>query len=136
MLFLLHKANHPGLTYRGGQEPIVHLEADLHAVVEWANANGRRWAFTLSNAGSGYFEDRCDLQQLDQIDWNAVQATQWMSCKEQKQAELLLEHSVPWELVERVGVCSRAVYRTVSEALSTGGRQPRPRVEVLPSWYY
>jgi ssDNA thymidine ADP-ribosyltransferase, DarT len=34
MLFVVHRANHPELTYRGGQQPIVHLEADLHAVVQ------------------------------------------------------------------------------------------------------
>jgi hypothetical protein len=134
MLYLLHKANHPGLTYRGGQEPIVHLEADLHAVVGWANSNGRRWAFTLQNAGSRYFEDRCSLEQLDQIDWEAVQATQWMACKEQKQAEFLIEHSFPWHLVERVGVNSPKIYRTVSEFLPTDGH--RPLVEVRSDWYY
>src|ERR1700677_2413270 len=29
MLYLLHRANHPELTYRDGQGPIVHLQADL-----------------------------------------------------------------------------------------------------------
>ena len=29
MLYVIYKANHPELAYRGGQEPIVHLEADL-----------------------------------------------------------------------------------------------------------
>ena len=68
MLYLIYKANHPDLDYRGGQDPIVHLEADLHETVEWADQEERRWAFTLSNAGSGYFIDRCDLAQLDEID--------------------------------------------------------------------
>ena len=61
MLYLIYQANHPELTYRGGQGPIVHLEFDLHRVVQWAEAQGLRWAFTLSNAGSYYFEDRCGL---------------------------------------------------------------------------
>jgi len=64
MLYLIHQANHPELTYRGGQEPIVHLETDLHAVVLWAEHQGQRWAFTLSNAGARYFEDRCDLGKM------------------------------------------------------------------------
>ena len=50
MLYLIHQRNHPDLDYRGGQEPILHLEADLHAVVAWADAQSVRWAFTLSNA--------------------------------------------------------------------------------------
>ena len=37
MLYLLYQGNHPELTYRGGQRPIIHLEADFNATVEWAN---------------------------------------------------------------------------------------------------
>lgn len=29
MLYLIYRANHQDLSYRGGQDPIVHLEADL-----------------------------------------------------------------------------------------------------------
>ena len=58
MLYLIYRGNHPELTYRGGQGPIIHLEADLSAVVAWANENGRRWAFTLSNAGAVYTQFR------------------------------------------------------------------------------
>ncbi len=134
MLYLIHQANHPGLTYRGGQGPIVHLEADLHAVVEWASQNDRRWAFTLSNAGAYYFEDRCDLNCLGEIDWDAVEARDWKNCKEGKQAEFLLERSFPWRLVERVGVYSRAIYQRVINELPAGGH--RPLVEIRPDWYY
>ena len=95
MLYLIHRANNPELDYRGGQEPIVHLQADLHNCIAWADLNKRRWAFTLSNAGAYYFEDRCNLSQLDEIDWKAVQATNWQTCQEGKQAEFLLEHSFP-----------------------------------------
>jgi hypothetical protein len=61
MLYMIYRGNNQELAYRGGQEPIVHLEADLHASVAWAQQNNQRWAFTLSNAGSRFFEDRCDL---------------------------------------------------------------------------
>ena len=134
MLYLLYKGNHPRLTYRGGQRPIVHLEADLRAAVEWANQNDHRWALTLSNAGSYYFEDRCDLDCLHEIDWDAVKARDWQHCEERKQAEFLLEHSFPWHLVERVGVYSEATYRGVVQALPVGGH--RPPVEICADWYY
>jgi hypothetical protein len=52
MLYLLHRGNHPNITYRGGQAPIIHLESDLHVTVDWAKHNEQRWAFTLSNAGA------------------------------------------------------------------------------------
>ena len=134
MLYLIYQGNHPKLDYHGGQGPIIHLEADLKAVVAWANHQPRRWAFTLSNAGSRFFEDRCNLAQLNEIDWRAVQAHDWWRCKEGKQAEFLLEQSFPWHLVERVGVHSRTVYQQVANALPTQGH--RPTVEILPAWYY
>ena len=134
MLYLIHRANHPNLDYGGGQGPIVHLEADLHDAVDWADRKGRRWAFTLSNAGAVYFEDRCDLAQLDEIDWDAIRARDWNNCKEGKQAEFLVEQSFPWELVRRVGVHSRQVGRQVSDAIQ--GSAHRPQIEIKPDWYY
>jgi hypothetical protein len=134
MLYLIYQANHPDLAYRGGQQPIVHFEADLHSVVAWANQKKRRWAFTLSNAGSNFFEDRSDLAQLDEVDWNAVGASDWRNCKDGKQAEFLLELSFPWHLVERIGVHSLPAYRKVVDALPANGH--RPAVERRPEWYY
>ena len=134
MLYLIHRRN-AELAYQGGQEPIIHLQADLGAVVAWANAQPARWAFTLSNAGSTYFEDRNDLARLGEINWAAVQASNWSGgLKEGKQAEFLLEHRFPWHLIERIGVKSAAVYGQVVNALPAHGH--RPTVEVLPDWYY
>lgn len=135
MLYLIYKGNHPNLDYRGGQGSIVHFEADLNAVVAWANRQRRRWAFTLSNAGSRFFEDRCDLAELNEIEWEAVQARDWQGCKEGKQAEFLVEYSFPWQLVERIGVHSRAIYLQVADALSVTNKQ-RPAVEIRTDWYY
>ena len=134
MLYVIYLMNHPKLTYRGGQGPIVHLEADLYQTVAWAKKHGKRWAFTLSNAGAYYFEDRCDLTQLGEIDWNAVQATGWRQCKEGKQAEFLIEQQFPWALISRIGVLSQQVYQQVMVALGTAAY--KPPVEIKPDWYY
>lgn len=134
MLYLIYQGNHPELDYRGGQEPILHLQADLHDCVAWAKQNQKRWVFTLSNAGARYFEDRCDLSQLHDINWQAVQARDWQSCKEGKQAEFLLEDSFPWHLVECIGVQTRVVYQQVVNALPTAGH--RPPVNIKTDWYY
>ena len=135
MLYVIHMGNHPELAYRGGQGPIVHLEADLRRTVAWANSNNRRWAFTSSNAGSRYFEDYSDLAQLDKIDWDAVQANNWAGDrKEPKQAEFLIEGSFPWEMVSRVGIESQRIYGKVRGALSKSCH--RPTVAIRPDWYY
>lgn len=94
----------------------------------------RRWAFTDSNAGSYHFNDYADLSQLDRIDWNAVQADYWQDCREQKQAEFLIENSFPWELVDQIGVHSDKIYRQVVKFLE--GKGHRPQVEIKPEWYY
>ena len=134
MLYVIYKANHSELTYHGGQGPIVHLEADLRETVAWADQNGHRWAFTLSNAGSLYFQDRRDLAQLDEIDWKAVRATDWRGLKEEKQAEFLVEESYPWSLIRRVGVHSASARDQARRAVRKSSHQPT--IEIKPNWYY
>lgn len=134
MLYLLFKRDSPDITYKGGQAPIIHLEADLHKTVAWAEQNKLRWAFTLSNAGAAYFEDRCDLAQLGEIDWTAVRAQDWRSCRESKQAEFLVESQFPWHLVERIGVYSLEKHTAVTKLLSHAAH--KPLVEIRPNWYY
>lgn len=140
MLYLIYQRNHGDISYRGGQEAIIHLECNLKAAVAWAEAQKRRWAFTLSNAGSFYFEDRANLAQLTEVNWHAVAADKWSgpgvdrSVKEGKQAEFLLEESFPWALVERIGVRSLATYHQVATVLTQNSH--RPRLEILQQWYY
>jgi hypothetical protein len=136
MLFLIHRANHPELTYRGGQGPILHLEADLHETVAWAAGEGRRWAFSLSNAGAVYTEFRGRLDQLGEVNWQAVASRDFRDAqmKEGKQAEFLVHGFFPWELVRRVGVQSAAVQGRVLQALA--GAAHRPAVDVRADWYY
>ena len=119
---------------------IVHMEADLRASVAWAQQNNQRWVFTRSNAGTKYFEDWCDLAQLNEINWEAVYANSWSGSgiappiKEGKQAEFLMEHNFSWHLVERIGVYSQEVYQQVVNAMPAGGH--RPQVVIKTEWYY
>ena len=136
MLYVIHCANHPELTYRGGQEPIVHLEADLHAVIQWAERSGARWAFSLSNAGAYYTEFRSRVEELDQLDWLAIAATDFRPAevKEHKQAEFLVHGRFPFDLIERVGVCSFGIQARAAAALA--GTRFRTPIEVRQEWYF
>jgi hypothetical protein len=134
MLYVISRANHSELSYRGGQGSIVHLQADLRSTVAWADRKGRRWAFTLGNAGARYFKDRSDLGQLGEIDWCAVHAKNWRARKEGKQAEFLIERKFPWKLVSRIGVFSREMYDRTQRALRKAAH--RPSVQVRREWYY
>ena len=140
MLYMIHKANHPALTYHGGQQHIIHLQADLHQTIKWAAKHRRPWAFTTSNAGSYYFEDYADLNFLDRINWQAVHAGNWSgpgispSIREGKQAEFLIAHAFPWVLVEEIGVPSQTLLHQVKALLQT--QDHRPLVTLRPNWYY
>lgn len=136
MLYVIHCANSPELTYRGGQGPIIHLEADLRKVIQWADASGHSWAFSESNAGAAYTQFWKDISKFDQLNWPHIAARQWAPAdvKEAKQAEFLMYNHFPWGLVERIGVHSRGVFNSVSGALATAAHNPA--VEIIPDWYY
>lgn len=136
MLYLLHRGDNPELAHKGGQRPIVHLEADLGEVVEWADEAKCLWAFSLTNAGAFYTHFYNRLDDLDQINWRAVAATDWRApeIKEGKQAEFLVYDSFPWGLVNRIGVSSMEVRNRTVAALR--GAKHQPRVEIQPTWYY
>ena len=136
MLYVIHRANHPELTYRGGQGPIVHLEADLHTVVQAADNANVRWAISLSNAGSAYAQFRTGLTALEDVGWDAVAARDFQPAdiQERKQAEFLIKRSLPWPLIERIGVGSPQVAQQVANMLHNAGH--RPPVEIRYDWYY
>lgn len=134
MLYLISCQNHADLHYTGGQDAIIHLEADLLSVLNLAQANHLHTAFTKSNAGAYYFEDCSDFSKLGELNWQAIQARDWRDCKEAKQAEFLIEREFPWHLVQRIGVKNDAMYRQVQ--LSLMGHTHSPTVSVLPQWYY
>jgi len=136
MLYIIHMGNHPELSYRGGQAPVLHLEADLNTTVAWATAKGKRWAFSLSNAGASYTEFRCSLAQLAEINWAAVASTDFRdpTVKDGKQAEFLFHEKFPWSLVRRVGASSLAMSDRAAAIVSQASHQPP--VVVCSSWYY
>jgi hypothetical protein len=133
MLYAIFKGHE---NYRGGQEPVIHLEADMNAAVLWAESQGLRWAFTTSNAGTSFYEDYSDLEDLNKISWPCVNANDWrdkdIRCA--KQAEFLLESRFPWHLIEQIGVQSNGVHREVANNIS--GQAHKPVIQVQRSWYY
>jgi hypothetical protein len=136
MLYILHKANNPELTYRDGQQPIVHLEADFHKAVRWAHEHGVRWAFSNGNAGAyitAFFHDPTDLAQLD---WPAIQATDFRDAKvkEGKQAEFLMFDAFPWLLIDKIGIMNASMKTQVKAALANVEHQPATSVE--SNWYF
>jgi len=136
MLYVINQANHPDLDYKGGQEPIIHLEADLKQVVEWAEKKRQHWAFSLSNAGAYYAQFRSSLDQLSEVNWEAVAAVDFRSSdiKEGKQAEFLMKEFFPWQLIERIGVVNEVIAQRVADLIQK--ERHRPKIEIKKDWYY
>jgi hypothetical protein len=142
MLYVIGRANHPELEYKGGQQPIVHLEADLHQVVQWAEKNRRNWAVALSNAGAVYTQFRTGIDKLGEVNWDLVAAKDFRApgVKEAKQSEFLLHQEFPWQLVERIGYLDNqfsppsGVLAKITDALK--GASHKPVVEKCNHWYY
>lgn len=134
MLFVIWKRA-TGLTYRGGQEEIVHLVSDVALAVQ-ASA-GRPWAFSDGNAGTRYTQYCADLDQLDDfVDWNAVAEKYWSdpAVKERKQAEFLVHDFFPWSAFRRIGVQNSVVCEKVKRILV--GTDHKPEVKIQAGWYY
>lgn len=134
MLFIFYANNHPDLKYHGGQEPIVHLQADLKATIKWAKLNNKLWAFSLSNAGARYTDFYNREKDLSKLNWKAIHALDFRSpeIKEGKQAEFLLFESFPWHLVEKIGVKNRNMLTKVKALL----KEQHPIANEEPTWYY
>jgi hypothetical protein len=136
MLYILHMGNHPDVDYKEGQKPIVHLQADVDAVVAWADREGVKWAFSDRNAGTYLAEFFKSVADLDKVNWKAVAATDFRDAqiKEGKQAEFLVFEAFPWNLVEKIGVINAAAQAEVERTLSAS--EHRPPVTTERSWYY
>jgi len=136
MLYILYMGNHPGIDYREGQDPIIHLQADLITAVKWATDNGIRWAFSDINAGTYAAQFYDNLGQLNNvIDWSAIEATDWRDAavKEYKQAEFLIYELFPLGLVEKIGVCNNSIRDQVIKKV---GDMASIEISIEKEWYY
>ncbi|AQQ09930.1 hypothetical protein L21SP3_01751 [Sedimentisphaera cyanobacteriorum] len=133
MLYILHKSNHENIKYSGGQAPILHLQADFHNAVEWAEKNNVKWAYTDINASTFYANFYNKLNNINEnINWQAVNSKHWQDkeIKERKQAEFLFYDLFPLELIEKIGVFSKEQKLLVSKKVNNID------VSIETSWYY
>lgn len=134
MLYVLHRGNHPELSYHGGQEPIIHLRSDMRKAVAWAKAEGLHWAFTTENAAAASAEDYANWSGLSRVRWEAVKARFWRNCRGPKQAEFLIQDRFPWELISQIGVCTQETRERTLNVLQS--MSDRTTCAVKPGWYY
>jgi hypothetical protein len=86
--------------------------------------------------GAYYTEIRAQVGELDQLDWDAISASDFRQpqVKESKQAEFLIEGSFPFQLVDRIGVLSPSLGTRATAVIENAAH--KPAVEVCPQWYF
>ena len=135
MLLSINGGNVAG--YSEGQRPVVHLVASAEAV----QAAGLGFAFTDGHAPMAVTKHFDDLAELVQVDWSVMPLTYWYDTQEdpdrkrRRQAEFLVHGSVPWTMIEEIGVLDAGVAAAVEELLDGIGGH-RPAVNVHRGWYY
>ena len=136
MLYILHMGNHPDISYKEGQQSIVHLQADFNTVIRWADSNAVPWAFSNGNAGARLTTFYNHPSQLNEIDWASVESTDFRDAKikEGKQAEFLMFDVFPWMLIEKIGTIDQTIAKNIQSSLRDIGHQPT--IAVKPDWYF
>lgn len=136
MLYILHRGNHQEITYTGGQKPIIHLQADLYSVIQWANTQNINWAFSDRNAGAYLATFYNNISYLSKLNWSAIEATDFRDAqiKEGKQAEFLMLDFFPWQLIEKIGTLNNTIVPIIQNALTSIEHQPMISVE--RNWYF
>lgn len=138
MLYMIHRRN-PDLSYRDGQERIVHLVSTADAAIQ--AATDRPWAFSDGNAAARYAQFSADINQLPTfVDWKAVKARKWSgqniepAVMSKKMAEFLVRDSFPWTSIREIGTIKQSIADEVRQILADADH--KPRVAVKRSWYY
>ena len=134
MLYAIHKGNIQG--YTEGQTPIIHIVTEAEII----SNNNLVFAFTDGHGimhSSDFYDD---LQRLDMIDWEIMEAKYWndtpedVDRKRRRQAEFLVHQFCPLELITEIGVINSTVQLKVQQILQKFNCQTP--VKVYPRWYY
>jgi len=138
MLYMIHKRN-ADLTYRDGQDRVVHLVSTTDLAIQ--AAADRPWAFSDGNAGAYYTQFSADINQLPTfVDWNAVNARWWRgpnidpAVMSKKMAEFLVHDRFPWTSIGAIGAIQQSIADEVQQILADADH--KPQVAVKRDWYY
>lgn len=118
------------------QGEMVHLGIALERVVE----SDASWLFTDGHAVMQLSRFWNTEAELNRIDWPLMKEEQWANTESdrdrsrRRQAEFLIHHFVPWELVGGIGVFDEEIKAKVEQIIENASH--RPRVRERKEWYY
>jgi ssDNA thymidine ADP-ribosyltransferase, DarT len=133
---MLYVISRGGIRYPERQAPMVQLVSTAQAVY----ASGQQCAFTNGHAIMALSDYFTELASLDQIDWDVMQSRYWNDTadhpdrKRRRQAEFLVYHRFPWELVAEIGVSDRQTEAQVLQIIGVAAH--KPLVRIRSDWFY
>jgi hypothetical protein len=137
MLYAIHSQT-AQMLYKGGQQPMLHLVSNTESTV----ARGLPCVFSDRHAVLDYAEFFDDMSLLPtQLDWTAIRATFWFNSgthperKERKQAEFLVRHFLPFDLIQSIGVYDSSHQEQAQTILAQLGLAAPP-IQLQRNWYY
>lgn len=125
MLYTINRGNVPN--YTQGQEAVIHLVSH----VEDIDARGDLdFVFTDGHAVMEFTTFFDDLNYLDNIDWDVMEARYWRDTNEdndrkrRRQAEFLVRNFLPWELITEIGVMNSTIKANTENILQNFTHKP------------
>ncbi|HNZ53820.1 MAG TPA: DUF4433 domain-containing protein [bacterium] len=134
MLFSVHTGSVDDCSY--GQESIIYLIT----TTENLTTCQRNWCFTDGHAVEAISEFYNNLNDMDKVDWNLINDWSWHNTledsdrKRRKQAEFLVEKSVPFSAFIEISVINEEMERKIHKILEMA--KINLAVSVKPKWYY
>ncbi|MHB8084411.1 MAG: type II toxin-antitoxin system toxin DNA ADP-ribosyl transferase DarT [Dehalococcoidia bacterium] len=134
MLLRLHSGRVKG--YDEGQDHLIYIVSTVETIF----AAGLSYVFSDGHGIAAYTQWYDDLDRLNEIDWDMVDAKYWadtvddMDRQRRKQAEFLIYQFCPWKVVHEIGVINSTVQGQVLPILAKFGVSTPVRIH--RSWYY
>ncbi len=120
------------------QEKIIYLATTAQDIA----ASGLGFAFSDRHSLARVAAWRDNLADLNIVDFAIAYATYWNNTlaepdrQEKKQAEFLVHQTMPWNLIQFIGVYDQAAETEVQAVLAAHPARQQPPVGVRPLWYY
>jgi len=127
--------------YSDGQEPLIYFVSTAQEVLQ----KRMRFVFSDGHGVAIHTDWYGNLSQLGNVDWNMVYQRYWkdefdtlenMDRQRRKQAEFLVYHFCPWDLIERIAVINQKIKSEVEEMLSNFSVDMHRPVTIQRDWYY
>ena len=120
------------------QDQILHIVSDVGRV----QAAKLDFVFTdghpLTSAFTRYSNDLSQLPTF--LDWPVLLNRWWNNTPDdldrsrRRQAELLIHRAAPWEIVRGIAVQTQEMQHRVEQLVHNYGH--KPKIQVVPEWYY